>query len=192
MRAVALLLSAVVAQGCATATTSHHVEATLEGALPGCRFERDEAVVLGRTSLALLRWLSGAAGDELDADTRDTLRGVRRVEVTSYHATHGCEVVGAAPLVSRRLAGDGWHAVIAAADDDGELSWVFTREGPDGSTNGLLVITLGDQELEVARIDGDIDRVLIAALAEDPSPAKELASIVFAADAPAAPRSGTR
>jgi len=169
MRAVAILLAAAAAAGCASATTSRSVAKTLELALPECRLERDSTMVLGRTSLALLRGLSGIAGDELDADTREILRGVRRIEVTSYRAGTGCRALGAAPPVSRQLAADGWHAVIAAVEDEGELSWVFTREGPDGGTSGMLVITLDQKELEVVRLDGDIDRILLAVAEENPA-----------------------
>jgi len=174
VKAVALSLVALVATGCATATTSRRVEESLESTLPGCRFERDDALVLGRTSLALLRWLSGAVGDELDADSREILRGVRRIEVTSYRSARACEVVGAPPQVSRQLAAGGWHAVIAAVEDEGELSWVFTREGPDGGTSGMLVIALDQDELEVVRLDGDIEQVLLAAVEDDPEAARAI------------------
>lgn len=175
MRAVAILLAAAAAAGCASATTSRSVAKTLELALPECRLERDSTMVLGRTSLALLRGLSGIAGDELDEDAREILRSVRRVEVTTYRAVRGCEVVGAPPQVSRQLAADGWHAVIAAVEDGDELSWVFTRGAPDGETSGMLVIGLDHEELEVVRLDGDIDRLLTAAIADDPSTALGLA-----------------
>ena len=74
MRAAAILLAASVAAGCATAATSSRVEATLESALPGCCFERDSAMVLGRTSMALLRSLASVADDELAAVGSRSLR----------------------------------------------------------------------------------------------------------------------
>ncbi len=169
MRAAAILLAASVAAGCATAATSSRVEATLESALPGCCFERDSAMVLGRTSMALLRSLASVADDELDDDAREILRGVDRIEITSYRAARGCKIAGAPPPVSRQLIAEGWRAVIAAAEDEGELSWVFTREGPDGGTSGLLVIAVSQEDLEVVRLDGDIDRVLTAAIVDEPS-----------------------
>ena len=63
MRAVAILLAAVVCSGCATAATSSRVAETLESTLPECRLERDSTMVLGRASLALLRGLSGIPAD---------------------------------------------------------------------------------------------------------------------------------
>lgn len=192
MRAVAILLAAAAAAGCATAATSSRVEATLESALPGCRFERDSAMVLGRTSLALLRSLANVADDELDEDAREILHGIHRIEIVSYRAARGCVIAGAPPPVSRQLTAEGWRAVIAAAEDEGELAWVFTREGPDGGTSGMLVIALDQETLEVVRLDGDIERVLIAAIADDPSSAEELASSISAAGWPADPPAGTR
>ena len=174
MRAVAILLAAVVSSGCATAATSSSIAEALESTLPECRLERDSTMVLGRTSLALLRGLSGIADDELDDDAREILRGVRRIEVTSYRSARACEVVSAPPQVSRQLAADGWHAMIAAVEDEGELSWVFTREGPDGGTSGMLVIALDQEELEVVRLDGDIDRILLAAVEDDPEAARAI------------------
>jgi len=192
MRTVAILLAAAAAAGCATAATSGRVETTLESALPGCRFERDSAIVLGRTSLALLRSLASVADANLDEDAREILRGVHRIEVVSYRTARGCEIAGPPPPVSRQLTAEGWRTVIAAAEGEGELAWVFTREGPDGATSGMLVITLDREELEVVRLDGDIDRVLIAALADDPSSAGETARSGVTAGATSSPPAGTK
>jgi hypothetical protein len=126
-------------------------------------------MVLGRTSLALLRSLANVADDELDEDAREILRGVHRIEIVSYRAARGCEIAGAPPPVSRQLTAEGWRTVIAAAEGEGELAWVFTREGPGGSTSGMPVIALDQETLEVVRLDGDIDRIPVAAVDDDPS-----------------------
>jgi hypothetical protein len=70
--------------------------------------------------------------------------------------------------LSRRLAGDGWRSMVATADGS-EHAWVFSREGDDGGVTGMLVVALDQTELEVVRLDGDIDRLLTAAVAGDPS-----------------------
>lgn len=109
------------------------------------------------------------ADDELDEDAREILHGIHRIEIVSYRAARGCEIAGAPPPVSRQLTAEGWRTVIAAAEGEGELAWVFTREGPDGGTSGMLVIALDQEALEVVRLDGDIDRILVAAVDDDPS-----------------------
>jgi hypothetical protein len=95
--------------------------------------------------------------------------GVRRAEVVSYRIGPECDFRDTSPVLPNRLTNQGWHAAVSTVDGAGELSWVLTREGPDGATSGMLVITLDHHELEVVRLDGDIDRVLVAATVDEPS-----------------------
>jgi hypothetical protein len=174
VRKLAALIMLAASAGCATASTSRTVAQSVESATPGCRLERDSTLVLGPASLTLVRALSGVAGDDLDEDTREMLRSVRRIEICTYRATPRCGLAGMPPLLARQLAADGWHAVVATVDDEGELSWILTRSGDGGAISGLLVIAFDHDELEVVRLDGEIDRLLVAAVEEDPESVREL------------------
>jgi hypothetical protein len=126
-------------------------------------------MVLGRVSLALIRSLSDVAADELDEDTAEILSSIRRIEVASYRAGRGCVLADRTLSLSRRLASDGWRSMVATAEEGGERAWVFSREGDDGGVTGMLVVALDQTALEVVRLDGDIDQLLTAAVAGDPS-----------------------
>ena len=175
MRGAASLLAAalvVTAVGCASASTSNHVARDLAALAPGCATERADSIVMGRTTLALVRDLVRLADDEVDPEVREILRCVRRIEATTYRLSPSCElVVTALPLLAR-LAAEGWQAVVSSGSADDDADWVFTRADADGSVEGLLVISVERDELEVVRLAGDIDSVLAAAIAERPVSAR--------------------
>lgn len=172
MRAVASPLAAVLvaaAVGCASASTSSQIAENLAASAPGCTVARDEAVVMGRLSLAFVRGIVSMAGEDVDEEAREVLDNLRRVETTTFSITPGCTSVASAPVLRERLVSQGWHqAVSTAATDDG-MSWVFTREGRGGAISGLLVVVVERDELEVVRLDGQIESVLAAAVAERPA-----------------------
>lgn len=132
-------------------------------------------MVLGRASLAVLRGLSGLAGDDMDAEAREIIRRLRRVETTTYRVGSECATNASLSAVPARFADEGWRSMVSTVEGDGERTWVLTRTGSDDSTTGILVIALDQDELEVVRLDGDIDRVLIAATADDPETVLRLA-----------------
>jgi hypothetical protein len=168
-----LLIAVTAVAGCATARTSSQVAGSFVASAPGCALERESRLVLGRASMAIVRGLAGLADDEMDEETREILRGVRRVEVVTYRVGPECDFRHP-PALPSRLTDQGWRAVVSTAEGAGESSWVLTRQGPDGVTSGMLVVALDHHELEVVRLDGDIDRVLVAATADDPSTVRRL------------------
>lgn len=169
----AILVVVASAAGCATATTSSQIAENLVASAPGCAFQRESRMVLGRATMALVRGIAGLAGDDLDAETREMLRGVRRVEVVTYRVAPECDFRGQ-PALPQRLADQGWRAAVTSVEGAGEASWVLTRADREGSTSGLVVVELDQQVLEVVRIDGDIDRLLVAATVDDPSTVRAL------------------
>ena len=173
MRLAPILIVVGVAAGCATASTSSHVADNFVASSPGCAFERESRMVLGRASMAFVRGLAGLAGDDLEEETREILRGVRRVEVVTYRVGPKCDFRDP-PALPSRLTDQGWRAMVSTAEGPGESTWVLTREDTGGTTSGMLVIALDRHELEVVRLDGDIDRVLVAATADDPSTVRGL------------------
>jgi hypothetical protein len=124
--------------------------------------------------MAIVRGLAGLAGDDLDEETREILRGVRRVEVVTYRVAPECDFRDTPPALPARLTKQGWRPVFSTAYGPGESSWVLTRQSADGGTSGMLVVALDHHELEVVRLDGDIDRVLVAATADDPATVRNL------------------
>lgn len=164
-----LLVAISAAAGCASATTSSQIADNLVAASPGCAIEREEKVVLGRASLSVLRGLTAVAGAELDDDAREVLSAMRRVEATTFRLAPACGQPERDTLLRGRLVAERWRPIVSTVEPDGELCWVLTRDGSDGATSGLLVIVLDHDELEVVRLDGDIDRVLVAAAADDPT-----------------------
>lgn len=173
---LALLATIATATCCATSTTSNQVAADLAGASPNCAIERESRLVLGRASLGLVRSLIGRAEEDLDDAAREILRATHRVEATTFHVGSACALPDRASSLRGRLASEGWHAVVSDVEQGGELSLVLTRQGTGGAISSLLVITLDGDELEVVRLDGEIERVLVAAVAHAPSTVLGLAS----------------
>lgn len=163
-----VLISVAAAAGCATTRTSSQVADSFVASSPGCALERESRLVLGGATMALVRGLAGLAAGEVDEQAHDILRGLRRIEVVTYRVAPACEFSATLALPSR-LTEQGWRAVVFTAEAPGQSSWVLTREGRGGATSGMLVVDLDRHELEVVRLDGDIDRVLVVATADDPS-----------------------
>lgn len=173
--ALVLLMTVVAtAAGCASAGTSSRIADSFVAAAPGCGLDRESKLVLSRTSMAFVRALAGLAGDDMDEDAREILNGVRRVEVVSYRIEPECDFRERAIVVPKRLTDQGWRAAMFTVEGAGESSWVLTREGPDGDISGMLVISLDHHGLEVVRLDGNIDRVLVAATVDEPSTVRGL------------------
>jgi hypothetical protein len=171
---LSLVATILVAAGCASTTTSNRIADDLVAGSPGCGFELEEKVVLGRASLSILRGLTALAGDELDDDTREALRAIRRVEATTFRLAPACDQPEWNGLLRSRLAAESWRPIVSTVEPGGGFRWVLTRDGPDGVAAGLLVIALDLDELEVVRLDGDVNRVLLAAVTADPDSVRGL------------------
>lgn len=158
--------------GCMTATPGlDGISYQLEQDLAGVRFEPEMGLKLGRVSMLLTRSLAGARveDDEGDRIASEILRGLKKVEVASYRTVAlGRKAAEEGTLqglrrgrFERSLHRSGWKTLARVTEDD-ESVWVAYR-GPEDRIRQLLVVVLEEEEMELIRLTGHLDRALQAA-----------------------------
>ena len=169
------LAALVVAAGCASAPTSSRVAQSIESTHPECRVEQNSKLVLGRTKLFAVRGLLNLAGEDVDGEARAILHHLRRIEVSSYNLGSGCKTPDTVMDPVNRFVADGWTPMVTDVGNH-DLTWVMVREDAAGEVAGMLVVSVDPNELEVIRLDGQINELLMEAVSRDPAGALELFS----------------
>jgi hypothetical protein len=168
---LALILALTLAAGCATSGQVRSVSQAVRAELPGIELDREVHLRLGPISFSLVRGLASLAGDELDEDDARILAAIRRVEIDVYEVRSSAPPEPSAlPRLARleeRLRDQGWEPVMTVRDD-GELGMVMTREDRRGRIRGMFLISYDSDELAVIRLEGHLDDLLAAAIADDP------------------------
>ncbi|MCH8032000.1 MAG: DUF4252 domain-containing protein [Bacteroidetes bacterium] len=131
---------------------------------PEARIGDGYAMSFGRISLGLASWLAGLGGDEDAEMARAVLSEVRRVQFARY------DVNGAFDAASLRMPGrlrsyleqDDWY-LLASIREESEAVWVVYKEKDDIVVD-LLAVVMGQEELVLAKISGDLNAVVAAAL----------------------------
>lgn len=164
---VAVFLSAFLS-GCKDAPSVASVRWELEQQLPGVRFERESHIRLGRLTMALAKPIVRWALDE-DEEARAIVSNIKRLDVGVFRvvALPALHELHLDLRFEQRLAANGWTMVVHE-QDDADRTWVFTRADKQGKIRGLFVAALDAEELTLVSLDGRIDRVLAAALADNP------------------------
>jgi hypothetical protein len=160
--------------GCKDAPTLFEVKGAIESELDGVYLERQESVRLGRFPLAMARVVLRPMLHKEDPEVWELIKSVRRVAVASYRVKPSGALRGLdlPPRIGRYLESGGWEILIRERTAH-DRTWVFLRQ-EDQHIGGLYVITLDDDELEMVRVEGNLERALAVALADEPEMAKEL------------------
>jgi hypothetical protein len=140
----------------------------IEAALPGVRFDRESHIRLGRIALGLLKPIARWALDE-DDEARVYLAAIKKVEVASYRVLGTADFSNSRTFLDleKRLLNKGWVKMVRSRDGDGD-NWVFLRHREDGTIRNLIVIEFDRDELNIVGIEGRIDDIFAAALADEP------------------------
>jgi hypothetical protein len=161
-------VAAASSWGCASASSppAAHVSFAIESANADCRLDREEHLSLGRFKLSLLKPLVRLAGEH---EAAAIVADIDRVEVASYRVRSSgtCNSDAWASVFWDDMAREGWWPMVVERDDDGS-SWVFARGDEGSDLEGLYVVAMGVQELEVVRIEGRLDRMMARAMADEP------------------------
>jgi hypothetical protein len=176
---VILAAQALLAAGCASSSgpNAATVAASLEASQPGCRLDRDSRVSLAGLKLAAVKTLVRLAGDAEDA--AEILHHITRVEVATYRVSdpNACGDLTSLFEIERELTDRGWWPMVTERGDVGGTR-VFAhgdRTGDcDGDLDGLYVIDLDGDELEIVRLEGQIEHMLAVAVADEPETAARL------------------
>lgn len=154
--------------GCLWAPDLDRIRKDIEKQIPGASFDCEIAVSLGPVALAAARCALALAPDAREA--RGYLSDVRSVEVAVYEARDlpADFRVRLPAALERMVEEDGWEIAVKTLERD-ETAWVLCKED-DGSAGGICVVVLGDGELVLARVRGDLVETLKRALRENAGP----------------------
>jgi hypothetical protein len=163
---VVLVLSSLLA-GCGGAPSVEQVRWEMQRRFPDARFEREAHIRLGHVSLALIRGLVHMVPGKVDG--QEFLDAVHRIDVATYRVSSlpNLDRIQGETRFEEQLARTGWSMTVRTREEDSR-AWIFTRSDPAGAIRGLFVVTLEDDELTLARIDGRLDQALAEAIAEHP------------------------
>ena len=160
-----LLFLATTLSGCASYELMR-VRNDLARQAPEAEIGGGYAMSFGRISIGLARWLSGLGGGEDSEIARAVLAEVRRVQFARY------EVKGAFDSATLHMPGrlrsylehDDWY-LLASIREESEAVWVVYKE-KDNAVVDLLAVVMGEEELVLAKISGDLNAVVAAALSQ--------------------------
>lgn len=161
--AAALVILAASQTGCllhsAEIARTHRA---FEAAYPAAQFEREAVFDLGPLTLSMAgglmrRW----ARDDFE-QFGPYLRDLRRVEVGVYNVENLSSPGAVDPLRLPVLRDGGWDVAVRVREAD-EHVWVLYRTRRR-EVRDLYVLTLGSDELVVARLHGRLDRIAARAL----------------------------
>ena len=167
--ALVLVLLAALTLGCGRTLRTAEVARVIEHQLPECRFERTAHVAVGPLVMSLARRIASWSGD-LDSDARTILKSIRRAEVATYRIVGSPDRDALARLLRLRqqLERSGWEMAVTEVDGD-DITVVLLRLGPNETVRGLMAVQFDHDELEIACVEGRLDRVLAEQLGSEPS-----------------------
>ncbi len=164
-RTLLLLLVVFWASGC-TSFQLTRVRNDLARQAPEARIGDGYAISFGSISLGLARWITGMSDDEDGAIANAMLSEVRRVQLGRFTINGAFDAYNLrtpGPL-QHHLERDDWFH-LATIREESEAVWVVYKED-DGIVVDLLVVVMGEEELVLAKISGDLNGVVAAALSQ--------------------------
>lgn len=174
--ATALLLGAALTQaGCLLhsqeiARTRH----AFERQYPAAQFDRKVAFDLSPLTMAMAGGLTRRWAPETFEEFGPYLRYLHRVEVGVY-GVEGLSAPGRVDAARLPVLREGGWETVVRVREPGEHVWVMARPGRQ-SLGAFYVVVLGEDELVMARVEGDLGRLVEYAL--------ETHGDVFDAEAP--------
>lgn len=142
--------------GCLFSREIAQTRRDIERAYPDLRLERQIVLNLGPLSIRTVRWITGMVPDEELDMASDYLRDVSRVKVGVYRTDNPAALQS---FDAEKIRFDeSWETAVKTRDDESRI-WVLYREGGE-SVRDLYVVVLDNQDLAIARVRGDLNRLL--------------------------------
>lgn len=163
-RLVLLFLSASLLTGCTSFELSR-VRNDLARQAPEAKIGDGYAFSFGKISIGLARLLAGFGGE--DGDVAQSILGeVQRVQFAKYDVDGDLNASRLAMPGRLRhyLEDENWEH-LASVRTANEAVWVLYRE-EDNAIRDLFAVVLDAEELVLARITGNLNAVVLTALAE--------------------------
>lgn len=154
--------------GCKSAPSPQMVAWELEDRIEGAEFEKEFAFSLGRVSMGLAKSIVNLGLDESDPEL-EALRAVRRMALAIYRVESlpSLDSLEGIRGLDEGLARSGWFRVLYAREEDSG-TWVYARGNPSGALSNVYIVALDPEELVIVSLQGSLDRMLAAVLADDP------------------------
>lgn len=162
--AACLGLVLLTTSGCLYSREIAHTRRQIERAVDA-DLDREVVFVVGPLGMRAVRWATGLSHDDDVRELHDYLRLVRRVKVGVYRVDHAPAIAGLQPETLARFERRGWEVAVRYRDGE-EAGWILYREHR-GTVRDLFVVTLDDEDLVLARLQGRLDALLSRALEED-------------------------
>lgn len=162
-----LLLCLPLLTGCLYSREIAGTKRAIERELPEVRLDREMVVSVGPFGMGFARLFAGIADED---EARTYLRDVRRVKVGVYTVSGLTSLDDFDPAGLRRFRDD-WDVAVKIRDDD-QFTWILYRPEVD-TVRDLYVLVLDDEELVMARVKGNLDR-LVANVMADHAPLTDL------------------
>jgi hypothetical protein len=164
-----LLVAAAALAACAGPPSAEEVRGEIERQLPGARFVPEDHLHLGRFSLGLVRWLAGFDHDKDDEKDMALFRAISGVEIATYKVRSLPSLAGfrLPEKLEHRLHEEGWTLMVRSEEKD-EHTWVLYRGANTEVIRDLYVVCLDPKELSLIRVSGHLDKLMAAAMADEP------------------------
>lgn len=168
-RAVILLLVlAPMLAGCFYSREISRAKRAIADELPEAHFKRKVVISVGPLSLGFARWVTGLMDDH-DPDlqmARSYLKEVKRAKVGVYEIYNAPDLntVETPRRLQDMLERDGWELAVRVREAE-TLVWVYYR-AKNETVRDLFAVVFDDHELVIARVDGNLDRLIAKALSD--------------------------
>lgn len=119
----------------------------------------------GRFSVGSTRFLGRLFAPSSTREARQLAGHVRGVKVGRYALRGPFDGRAlATPRALGRYHEDGWTPFVVARDS-ASAAWVFLRERPDGRLTDLLTVVMGEEEMVLTKVSGDLNGLVLDAVA---------------------------
>ncbi len=163
LRAAGLVLAALLISGCGSSEL-RGLRNDIIRTTPDMRLGDGMSLSLGPLSLSLARAFVPVDDDEEGALVSAALRSLRRVQFAAYEVSGPFDPQTAAlPTSLARYLDDGWSPVLVVRDSS-EVVWLLAED--DERVDEVLMVTLSEEDLFLAKLRGDLREVVRVALAQ--------------------------
>ncbi len=125
-----------------------------------CRFKKEIEFSVGPAGIMFAGAFIRFADEDIELE--EILDDVSRVQVGIYEPLDFIEEdlsIGMLNTLTEDLFDNGWSSLVKSISN-GELTGIYMRTDDDHNPVGILVISLSDDELVIAEISGDLEKLM--------------------------------
>ncbi|HET6569027.1 MAG TPA: DUF4252 domain-containing protein [Rhodothermales bacterium] len=161
---VPVLLASMLLSGCIYSREIAHTRREIERSYPEARLHRQVVLNFGPGSLGLISLLTHLVPGDGAREVAGYLQDVEHVKLGIYEVENMPALDDLHIARLDRLQRQGWEVAVKTREED-EAVWILYRERDD-SVRDLYLFVLDRDDLVIARLRGDLRRLLQRAMAE--------------------------